>query len=151
MATSPTALPVFAGEFRHAVDSKNRITIPARWRQGESDEFFLVPDQSNSFLLVMPQEEFEKVNETVLNNPAISAQDKRVFVRRFYSLAQNCAIDKQGRLLLPEDHCRQVGLKGEVVLVGSLRRFEIWNPNLWAKFQKDASDTYAKVADLVGL
>lgn len=150
MAPSQTS-PLFAGEFRHALDSKNRITIPARWREGATEEFFLVPDQSNSFLLVMPQQEFEKVNETVLNNAEISAADRRVFVRRFYSLAQNCTVDKQGRLLLPEEHCRQVGLKGEVVLVGSLRRFEIWNPDLWNNFQKSATETYAKVADLVGL
>ncbi len=143
--------PIFSGEFRHALDPKNRITIPARWRKSDSDEFFLVPDQTDSFLLVMPPDEFKKVPEMVAGHATVSNQEQRIFIRQFYSRSHNVASDKQGRLLLPEDHCKQVGLKQEVVLVGSLNRFEIWNSERWKKFQEKGKSTYQKVADLAGL
>ena len=52
--SEPKALPIFSGEFRHALDDKNRITIPSRWRQGESDEFFVVPNPAKPCLTAMP-------------------------------------------------------------------------------------------------
>lgn len=151
MATQSHPKPIFSGRYRHALDGKNRITIPARWRRTDTDEFFLVPDETNSYLLVMPPEEFQKVNDTVSNHAEISPRERRAFIRHFYSQAQQCFADKQGRLLLPEDHCKQVGLKDEVVIVGSLARFEIWNRKKWNDSFETGKPTYKKVADLVGL
>ena len=153
MATSSNTKPIFSGRYRHALDKKHRITIPSRWRSGGEDEFFLVPDQTNSFLLVMPPEEFQKVDEIVAKHEGLTPQERRVFTRRFYSSAQQCYADKQGRLLLPEEHFKQVGLKdeGEVVIVGSLSRFEIWNSKRWDETFEAGTSTYRKVADLVGL
>lgn len=111
----------------------------------------MIPDQSGSFLLVMPPSEFNAVKQRVASNPQISAPEQRVFIRQFYSRARAAAIDKQGRLLLPEDQCRQVGLSGEVVLVGAHERFEIWNPDKWSRFNDQHEDTYRRVADVAGL
>jgi MraZ protein len=154
MANTSSTNPIFSGRYRHALDKKHRITIPARWRAEEKeDEFFIVPDQTNSFLLVMRPEEFQKVEETVSKHEGLTPQEKRGFIRRFYSSAQQCFADKQGRLLLPEEHCKQVGLKdeGEVVIAGSLSRFEIWNGKRWDETFEAGTSTYKKVADLVGL
>ena len=46
--------PAYAGNFRHAMDSKHRVTIPSRWRQGDADAFFLLPSQDNQYLSVLP-------------------------------------------------------------------------------------------------
>lgn len=151
MATQSHSQPIFSGRFRHALDGKNRITIPARWRQTDADEFFLIPDQSNSYIRVMPPEEFKKVDESVEKLEGLTAQEKRAFIREFYSQAQNCWTDKQGRLLLPEEQCRQIGLRDEVVIVGGLARIEIWNPKKWDAISETSKPTYKKIADLVGL
>lgn len=151
MATSLQTNPIFSGRYCHALDKKNRITIPARWRESEADEFFVIPDQTNSYLLVMPPAEFQKVNETVSNHEGISPQERRLFIRQFYSNAQHCVADKQGRLLLPEEHCKQAGLEDEIMIVGSLTRFEIWNRKRWDEAAESSKPTYEKVANLVGL
>jgi MraZ protein len=151
MPNAPTAQTLFAGEFRHAVDPKNRITIPARWRAGEEAAFFIIPDQTEAFLLVMPREEFQAVNDRVSANPGISAQERRIFIRQFYSRARECSADKQGRLLLPEEYCRKVGLAGEVVLVGAHARFEIWDPEKRNQYNAEHEETYRRVADIAGL
>jgi MraZ protein len=148
---SSAAPLIFSGEFRHALDSKNRITIPSRWRSGEIEELFVVPDPNENFLVVMPPPEFRRVSEMVALDPAIPPKKKRIFIRHFYSRAQPASTDRQGRLVLPDDYCKQVGLKNEVVLVGSFGRFEVWSPARWKQSVESAKLTYEEVADVVGL
>ena len=144
--------PVYAGEFRHAVDAKNRVTIPSRWRSaGEGEEFFAVPDPQGNFLMILPPREFDRVKADVEANASIPPPDRRKFIRRFYALAQLVGADKQGRVLLPEDHCRRLGLEGEVVLIGTHSRMEIWNSQRWAAAAADEDEVFRRVAGEVGL
>jgi MraZ protein len=142
---------IFSGEFRHSLDNKNRITIPSRWRSADTEEFFIVPDPTNQFLVVMPPAEFRRVNEALAQDASITAKKKRVFMRHFYSKAHAIATDRQGRLVLPDDYCKQVGLKNEAVLVGSFSRFELWNPGRWKQSVDASKVVYEEVAESVGL
>ena len=152
MAKSVQTPAVYAGEFRHAVDAKHRVTIPSRWRtQGEGEEFFAVPDPAGNFLMILPPREFDRVKTDVEANPAIAPADRRKFIRRFYALAQIVSVDKQGRVLLPEEHCRRLGLEGEVVLIGSHSRMEIWNSKRWAAATAEEDEVFRRVAGEVGL
>jgi len=81
----------------------------------------------------------------------ISARDRRIFLRHLHSRAQHGSVDRQGRLVLPEELCKQVGLKGEVALVGGRGRFEIWNLQRWKKAHEDETATYQHVAGVIGL
>ncbi len=106
---------LYAGEFRHSIDDKNRITIPSRWRHGRPEEFILLPEATHQ-----------------------------------YSRAQHAGADRQGRLVLPEELCRKVGLKGEVALVGGQGRFEIWNLQRWKRAHEEETPTYQHVAGVIG-
>ena len=59
--------------------------------------------------------------------------------------------DRQGRLVLPEELCRKVGLKGEVAIVGGRGRFEIWNLQRWKRAHEEETPTYQHVANVIGL
>jgi DNA-binding transcriptional regulator/RsmH inhibitor MraZ len=72
-------------------------------------------------------------------------------LRHLHSRAQHGSSDKQGRLLLPDDLCKQLDLKGEVALVGGRGRFEIWNLPRWKRAHAEEHATYQHVANLVGL
>lgn len=141
----------YAGEFRHAVDEKNRITIPARWRRGDAEEFIILPEASHQFLLVMSPEEFSRMSVAAEADPNVSARDRRVFFRQLHARAQHGTVDKQGRLVLPEDLCKKIGLKGEVVLVGGRGRFEIWNREKRKRAHEEETPTYQHVANVIGL
>src|SRR6266513_4182940 len=91
----------YAGEFRHAIDEKNRITIPSRWRRDQAEEFILLPEANHQFVLVMSPEEFARMSSAAESNEAVSARDRRVFLRQLHSRAQPGAADRQGRLGLP--------------------------------------------------
>ena len=141
----------YAGEFRHSIDEKNRITIPARWRRGAAEEFILLPEANHQFLLVMSSEEFSRMSAAAETDQNVSARDRRVFLRQLHSRAQHGGADKQGRLVLPEELCKKIGLKGEVTLVGGRGRFEIWNLARWKRAHEEETPTYQHVANVIGL
>ena len=141
----------YAGEFRHSIDEKKRITIPSRWRRNEGEEFILLPEANHQFLLVMSPDEFARMSLAAESNQGVSARDRRVFLRQLHSRAQHGAADRQGRLVLPEELCRKIGLKGEVALVGGRGRFEIWNLQRWKRAHEEETPTYQHVANVIGL
>src|SRR6266853_5775095 len=109
---SPTQL-FYAGEFRHSIDEKNRITIPSRWRRDGAEEFIILAEATHQFLLVMSPEEFSRMSSAAESHATVSARDRRIFLRHLHSRAQHGVADRQGRLVLPEEFCKKVGLKGE--------------------------------------
>ncbi len=149
--TSQHHQPLYAGQFRHFIDEKNRITIPARWRRRGSEELIILPEATHQFLLVMSPEEFSRMSAAAENETNISARDRRIFLRHLHSRAQHGSIDRQGRLVLPEELCKTIGLKGEVALVGGRGRFEIWNLQRWKKAHEEETATYQHVAGVIGL
>jgi MraZ protein len=152
MMTASTSSVFYAGEFRHQVDDKNRVTIPSRWRRNSSaDDLIMVPEPNGQFLVVLPPNEFEKIGATAETMEGVSKRDLRIFLRRLHSQAQHGSFDKQGRLLLPDEFCQSLDLKGEVVLVGGRGRFEIWNLNRRNRAHADEHPTYQAVANLIGL
>lgn len=151
MDTLSPAQLFYAGEFRHSIDDKNRITIPSRWRRDGAEEFVILPEAQDQFLVVMAPEEFARMSATIEADSNVSARDRRVFFRQLHARAQHGAADRQGRLVLPEELCKRVSLKGEVVLVGGRGRFEIWNLPRWKRAHEEETPTYRHVADVVGL
>jgi MraZ protein len=151
MHTNASLQAFYAGEFRHQIDQKNRVTIPSRWRRNQTEEFILLPDTTDQFLLVMRPEEFARMSASAETDEGVSARDRRVFLRQLHSRAQHALADKQGRLVLPDELCRQIGLKDEVALVGGRGRFEIWNASRWKKAHAEETPTYQHVANVIGL
>ena len=145
------AVPFFAGEFSHSLDPKNRVSIPAAWRRGEKTEFFVVPSPNLESLLAFPPVEFRGVSERVVSDASLAPRDKQTFLRQFNSKARLCPLDAQGRLLLPAEMTKLVGISQAVRLVGNDRRFELWSPENWSRKIATDSQTYKHVAEAIGL
>ena len=111
----------------------------------------MVPEPHAQFLLVMSPEEFARMSAAAEADRAISPRDRRIYLRQLHSRAEHGASDRQGRLVLPEDLCKQLGLKGEVALVGGRGRFEIWNLQKWKRAHEEEPPTYQHVANVIGL
>lgn len=132
------------------MDSKHRVTLPAKWRRtGGSDEFYLLPDMSGDFLNVLPPVEFDRLHDKLMTDPGISEVQKRQADRFYFSKAQNCSLDGQNRLLIPDDFCRELNLVSELVLVGAVARIEIWNPQRWQELS-EGSGNIRDIIDRIG-
>lgn len=111
---------------------------------------FIIKNPKRACLNALPAPIFEKIGEEAkLHAPSLA--DYRTFMSHFYSQATSCTIDKQGRLLLPEQACAELDLQTDVLLAGVGDRFEIWNPTEWTAFRDAGRATYERVADLIGL
>ena len=93
---------LYAGEFRHSIDNKNRITIPSRWRRGRPEEFILLPEATHQFLIVMSPTEFGKTSSAAQANQTVSARDRRIFLR--YCIP---ALSMQARTGKVGSYCRK--------------------------------------------
>ena len=151
MDAAPPPERFYAGQFRHSIDEKNRITIPSRWRRDKAEELILLPEANHQFLLVMSPMEFGRISAAAESNDGISARDRRVFLRQLHSRAQHASADRQGRLVLPDELCRAIGLKGEVALIGGPGRFEIWNLQRWKRANEEDTPAYQHIANVIGL
>ncbi len=143
----------YAGGGLYALDDKNRITIPSSWRHGKKDEgedFIITPGRDAAYLRVMVPAEFAYLNAEVKANTTIIPRERTVYLRYLHSNAKHASSDKQGRLVLPEELCRLAGLKNEVLLVGNLGAFEIWNSQKRKQAQPGEKEMVDRVTDLVG-
>ena len=118
--------------FRHGVDEKRRVQVPAKWRPTNPDvEFTLIlwPNgaQADACLLVLPPPEMQVLAEKIRAMPF--ADPKASALRRVLgSKSARVALDKGGRICVPEVMAKAVNIEKEAVLVGLVDRFEIWNP-----------------------
>lgn len=142
---------VFVGTFRHAVDEKNRVAIPAKWRAAAkgSQEFYVLPDPKNC-LVVLPSSAMNKMLERA-DDISIGEYERRDVLRLIASQAHGTPCDKQGRIGLTEELLRHAGIDKEAVLVGILNKFEIWSPARLAEVQRSAMQNFPEAAKQLGL
>jgi MraZ protein len=134
--TESIAKTYYNSLYRHGVDEKRRVQIPAKWRPARSGvEFTLIlwpKSKEGPCLRVLPPEEMAELMRDI---DAMSNGDpNKVVLKRFIgSESVQVALDKGGRICLPEGMARAAGIEDEAFLVGLLDRFEIWNPERWEK------------------
>ena len=142
---------VFFGTFRHSVDEKNRLAIPAKWRAAAkgSQEFYVLPDPK-SCLVVLPASAMDKMLERA-DDISIGEYERRDVLRLIASRAHGSPCDKQGRIGLTEELLHHAGIEREAVLVGVLTRFEIWSPARFAEVERSTTQVFAEAAKQLGL
>ena len=118
--------------YRHGVDEKRRVQIPAKWRpdeQGTELTVILWPKhQAGACLRVLPPAQMARLMTDIDAMP--NGDPNKVVLKRFIgSESVQVALDKAGRICVPDEMARSAAVKEgeEVVLVGLLDRFEIWN------------------------
>lgn len=122
--------------YRHGVDEKRRVQIPAKWRPGRPDvqlTLILWPklEWKEACLLVLPPEEWAALVEKLKAMPF--ADQKAEALRRLLGKkSDRVTLDKSGRICIPEWMAQATGIEQEAVLAGLVDRFEIWNPERYA-------------------
>ena len=129
---------LFIGEYRHSLDVKGRIIVPAKFRDGLGDKFVLTKGLDGC-LFAYSKEEWANFEEKIKSLP-LTNKDARAFVRFFFAGAVECEIDKQGRTLIPPMLREYAGLSKDIVIIGVSNRVEIWSQDKW--------DSYSEAEDL---
>lgn len=131
------------GEYNHSIDAKGRLIVPSKFREKLGDNF-VVTKGLDGCLWVFPTEEWDKFYEKLSSLP-VTRKDVREFVRGFMANAMEAEVDKQGRILLPQNLRRAAKLEKDAVLIGIGPRIEIWNKASWDEtLTEDNSDEIAE-------
>ena len=137
---------MFTGTYRHAVDAKGRLFIPAKLRE-ELGETFMVTRGLQACLRLYPMQEWEAFAAKIAALPESKAKDVRHY---FFANAFDTSLDTQGRVTLPAESRRFAALEKNVVLVGDDTRLEIWDEAAWDKLDAENHDNIVPVLEELG-
>ncbi len=131
---------MFRGHFRHTIDPKGRLSIPSKFREGlrESGSDRLVIAPNGKSLDVYPEDKWRELEEKVAQLPKLDP-DRRQFQHVYLSAGLDVMLDPHGRIQILQDYRERSGLAKNVLIVGMLDYFEIWDEARWDMHQREAS------------
>jgi len=133
------------GEFKHNLDSKNRLTIPAKIRMELGEKPVLTRGLDNC-LFIYPHRDWELFMEK-LNQLPLSQKKARNFKRFMLSGASEIEIDDMGRVLIASPLRKYANLEKSVVIVGVGDRVELWNEKVWNNYIVEAEKESGDLAE----
>ena len=134
------------GEFEHTIDDKNRLTLPARFRDPMS-EGVVVTRGMDGCLYAYPRGDWqERFQSRVAELDPLSSEGRKL-QRHFFSGAAEADLDKQGRIMIPGALLRYAGLERDVVVAGIHDRLEIWDRETWRREVNEVEGSAEHVAE----
>lgn len=135
---------MFLGEYAHALDSKNRIFIPAKYRE-ELGETFVITKSVDKCLTVYTMEEWQKLKQKLDSLPAAKSRQIKRFI---FANAADVQCDSQGRVLISAQLRDYAGIEKNSVIIGVGSYLEIWSEKEWAKAcAADEAEDIAKMME----
>ena len=128
---------MFRGQFRHTIDPKGRVSIPAKFREAlvpHGDDVVILP--YNNALEIHPLHLWQVLEDKVKALPLFDP-DRRKLTYRYLSRGLDVKIDQQGRVQVPQEYRERVGLQKDVWIIGLEEKFEVWDAERWAHFERD--------------
>jgi MraZ protein len=128
---------MFFGEYEHTIDDKNRLTLPARFRDAFAEGVVLTRGLDQC-LDAFPKSDWDAIVTERLSALDPFSREHRDLRRFFFSAASVAEVDKQGRVLVPPTLIKHAALGREVTVAGVHDHLEIWDRSAW-------NDTVTKV------
>ncbi len=141
---------MFRGVFEHQIDGKGRTSFPAKLREtlvGTYDERLIVTTSLDACLHAYPVREWEQL-ELALSRRNPMEPGVKQLMRLYVASAQECPLDKLGRILIPPTLRNHASLEKDVIWAGMVKVIELWSKEGWARAQDEAR-TEAGSADVM--
>jgi MraZ protein len=136
---------VLLGEYSLSLDDKGRLSVPAvlrhtlREQYAPGDQTLVVTKYFENCLVAYPK--------TVWRNDVST----RAFLRQFCASASVCNLDRQGRILIPPKLRQYAEIESEVLVIGVLRKLELWSPSRWELYDREESSRFESHTRLMEL
>ncbi|MGQ9627205.1 MAG: division/cell wall cluster transcriptional repressor MraZ [Anaerolineae bacterium] len=131
---------MFLGSYKHNIDGKGRLTIPAKFR-AELAQGLVITQGIEPCLVVYPMSEWTKLAGNI-NSLPFTQKEARDLRRLVFARANDTTPDRQGRVLVPtplREYAR-LELDGDVIIAGMYSYLEIWNPQLWKEMRENLEE-----------
>jgi MraZ protein len=142
--------PMFLGQFQHTIDSKGRVSIPVKFREllaERYEETLIVTTDLDQCLVAYPVEEWRLIVEKANKNLPQMKPEVKDWMRLYYARAEECTLDRQGRILLPPSLREHAKLNRHVTLLGMFNKIEIWDQKRWKEKEIQVSKNSEKISD----
>ncbi len=120
---------MFLGEYEHNMDDKGRLAVPSRFRE-ELGEGVVITRGFDHCLMGFPRPIWELLAQQV-STLSLGQGETRKLQRLLFSGAADITLDRQGRILLPQNLREYAGLGEQVIIAGLNKHFEIWSRDRW--------------------
>jgi MraZ protein len=137
------------GQHEHSLDTKDRVTIPARFRDALADGVILLKGL-DPCVEVYPVQEFAQFEERDLAGLSAFSRDQRRIRRRIYAHSVDEELDSSGRIRLPRHLIEHAGLDDQCVIVGVGNCLEIWSPGAWGSEDAEVDAQANRIAEGLG-
>jgi MraZ protein len=129
---------VFQGEFDHSVDDKGRVIIPNRFRSSLGERFYMTKGVGGC-IFVYTEAAYKELSETLAKQRQLDEHTMRL--QRFFTSTET-GVDGQGRVAIPSKlrEWAKIPEQGDVVIVGTGSRIEIWSQKAWSAYNDDLTD-----------
>ena len=151
MNATPTSPVRYHGRFDPTLDDKRRMQVPAKWRpeSGEMQWMALLWPKGGVqgvFLNVLTADKYDRVMSKLVDSSL--RDEKAASVLRYFSRnSGELSLDKQGRVMIPENLAQGAGIFKQAILVGMVDHWEIWSPE---RYQPTAAQEDAVVSAELG-
>lgn len=139
---------MFLGEYKHNLDNKGRMAIPAKFRL-KIEGGAIITRGLDRCLFLFPKKEWEVLAQKIINLPLAQA-DSRAFSRLMLSGASDVEFDAQGRVLVPDSLRKYAGISKKVAVIGLYERVEIWDEEEWNKYKNKTENASDEIAEKLG-
>jgi MraZ protein len=139
------------GEYTHTIDEKNRVSLPAKFREELGKKIVITPGLDNC-LFVFTMKEWKNISGRFAESSlsGMLQGDTRSFSRYLFGGAVEVDVDSMGRILVPDFLRERTDLKGKVVVIGVQSRVEIWNEKSWTEYKSVVETQADKLAEKLG-
>jgi MraZ protein len=141
---------MFFGEYEHTIDDKNRVTLPARFRDALADGLVLTRS-FDTCLAVYSRADWDALVASRVAQLDPFSREARELTRFLFSGATDTELDKQGRVVIPPALAKRASLTKEVVVAGVHDHLEIWDRASWTdhvtEVEGRADDVAERLAD----
>lgn len=140
------------GEYRNAVDEKGRLLLPSRLRNEIAGTTMILTRGVDKCLWLFPLEEWRKISESIMGSSSMFKSKTRLLQRRIIAPAQECEIDKSGRIPVSPTLRDSAGikLKGEAVILGIDSYLEIWDVDAYDEYLVESEEEFKDAAEELG-
>lgn len=121
------------GEFHHSIDSKKRLSLPAKFRK-DLGEKIVITKGFEDCLVIYTAKEWEAIAGKLSSLP-VSQFEARGYARFVLGGAMEAELDKLGRILIPDYLIKYAGLKKNAIVCGLSSRLEIWDEEKWMDYK----------------
>ena len=131
----------FKGMADAVLDDNNRMSIPAKYRE-HLGKTFVACCAPGPFpcLYFFPEQNWDELCQELNDKSSEVAHTPELewMRRNLYKNSEDYTMDAKGRFTLISAMCRYAGLKEEVLVIGNMKRLEIWDPDTYAAAERES-------------